>query len=188
MNQFLGPFALVPVPHVAPPKHAAGPVGGGARSKVLGLVMQQQMGDFWCWAATASSVSKFYDHQSQWTQCDVASACLAQACCASPKPCDTPFVLEDPLQRTGNLQGSPFPGTATWEQVQTEIDAGRVVCCFIDWGDQSGHFVAISGYDRDTNDVVIDDPLYQRDTMPYDVFVSAYEDRGRWTYTYLTEA
>lgn len=186
MANFLGPF--VPIPSPTSLILDSSPVGGSARSNSLGFVMQQQMGNFWCWAAATSSVSAFYDARSAWTQCSIADACLMQACCASPISCDRPFVLDAPLTRTGNLQGTPFTGVGTRQQIQDEIDAGRVVCCFIDWGDQSGHFVAISGYDWGTDDLVIDDSLYQRSTVPYPVFTSSYLSKGSWRYTYLTEA
>lgn len=182
---FLGPF--VALPPVSPP-FAAAPLGGSSGSaRTLQLNMQQQQGTYWCWAANTSSVSMYYNARSTWTQCQVASGCLTQPCCTVPAPCDTPFVLDIPLQTSGNLQGVPFSGIATRAQIQAEIDHDRVVCCFIDWGDFTGHFVAIAGYDWSTDDLVIDDPLYARSTTPYTVFVSSYLGRGNWAYTYLTQ-
>lgn len=184
MPAFLGPF--VPLP--APPTTSASPRGGAGASRTLPLAMQPQEATFWCWAATATSVAHFYDAHSTWTQCALAGTCLSKSCCADHAPCDEVFVLDVPLRTTGNLQGAAFAGPATRAQVQTEIDAGRVICCFVDWGDTSGHFVAISGYDRSHDDVQIDDSFYGRSTKPFDTFVASYQGKGSWTFTYLTEA
>lgn len=182
--EFLGPLVPLQPLHAA----AATPLVGAGMNRTLPLVMQAQQADYWCWAATTFSVSSFYDLQSDRTQCQIASTCLTQPCCAAPAPSDKPFVLEVPLQTTGHLQGDPFPGPASRAQIQAEIDQSRVVCCFIDWSDFTGHFVTIASYDWRTDDLVIDDPLYARSTTPYEVLLASYLGRGSWTYTYLTQA
>jgi hypothetical protein len=182
---FLGPFD--PLPALPPIAHLS-PIGGGAPT-LLGFVMQRQQQDFWCWAATTASVSAFFDSSSPWTQCLVASHSLGRSsCCVAPGPCDVPFTLDQPLNHTNNLD-STLATNDSLSNVQSEIDAGRPVCCHILWNDGSGHFVALTGYDPSTDDVVVDDPLYGSDTMPYDEFAFRYHGGlGRWDFTYFTKS
>jgi hypothetical protein len=187
---FLGP--LTPVLPLIPPITAASPIGGGApvggaAPNSLGFAMQTQQGSNWCWAATASSVSCFFNPASTWTQCAVADACLQNNCCAAPAPCDVTYSLDVPLSQTGNLQGTPFPGPDTTAGVQAEIKAGRPVCCHISWQGGGGHFVAISGYDAATGDVFVVDPLGTSVSLPFGTFVSSYQGSGGWDYTYNTQ-
>lgn len=185
---FLGP--LLPLPQAAKAIAPQYPLAGGAGpggSNALPFAMQTQQETNWCWAATTSSVSGFFDTNSQWTQCGVASSCLMSSCCTAPGPCNCTHTLDDPLSRTGNLQGPPFFGSDTTNGLQSEIDQGRPVCCFISWAGGGGHFVAISGYNWSTGDVFIEDPLYGRATIPFSTFVSTYRGSGRWDYTYYTQ-
>jgi len=182
---FLGPLQPLPQEIPATLDSPRGGAGTGARS--LAFAMQTQQGDNWCWAATTSSVAQFFDPGSTWTQCDIASACLQVQCCATPRPCDVQFTLDDPLRRTGNLQGNPFAGNDTMDNLQLEIDGGRPVCCHISWNGGGGHFVAISGYNRGTDDVFIEDPLYGEDSVPFSEFVSSYRGSGSWDFTYYTQ-
>lgn len=185
---FLGP--LLPLP---PAAKAIGPQGlplGGAGPggpNALPFAMQVQQQSNWCWAATTSSVSGYFDASSPWNQCNVASTCLMSSCCTVPDPCNCPYTLDDPLRRTGNLQGSACPRSDTFDGLQSEINQGRPVCCHIDWGNNTGHFVAISGYDRSEGDVFIEDSLYGPATIPFPDFVSSYRGSGRWDYTYYTQ-
>ncbi len=186
LPSFLGPLVPLPLP-AAPLLRFAGPIGGAAASANLNLSVEAQMGNNWCWAATSKSVSAFFDPASPWTQCGIAAACLGGQCCVAPAPCDVPFALEIALAVTGNLQGAPQQGSDSRANVQGEIDGGRPVCCHIAWSADSGHFVAISGYDWNTDDVFVEDPLYGSQTVPYAGFVSAYRGSGSWDYTYLTQ-
>lgn len=182
---FLGPFQPLPA---SGPTMAASPVGGaGFAATTLPFVMQSQLQGNWCWAATSSSVSAFFDPSSGWSQCNVASASLGSACCSAPLPCDRPFTLDGPLTVTGNLQGL-LAGNDVRASLQAEIDAGRPVCCHISWISGGGHFVALAGYDWSTDDLLVDDPLYGRQTVPYSTFVAAYRGAGSWDYTYYTQA
>jgi hypothetical protein len=188
LPSFLGPLQSIPplaVAAFASPAGGAGAAGGQTAS--LQFSMQSQMETNWCWAATTASVSRFFDSQSSWSQCNVANACLANDCCASPDPCNVEYVLDIPLTQTGNLQGAAFGGTDTRAALQAEIDAGRPVCCHISWDGGGGHFVAVSGYDWSTDDVFVNDPLYGSDTVPFDKFATSYRDSGTWDFTYHTQ-
>lgn len=180
---FLGPFEALRSPAEM---HALPIGGGGLAANALSFDMQRQEQDYWCWAATTSSVSRYFNSGSPWDQCEVASASLGAECCAAPLPCDRPYTLDDPLGLVGNLQ-LLVASSDVRENVELEINAGRPVCCHITWTDGSGHFVAVSGYDWNTDDVIIEDPLYGPQTVPFHTFVSSYRGTGSWDFTYYTQ-
>jgi Peptidase_C39 like family len=186
---FLGP--LVPLPKASKSNlthsYIVQPVGGAPASNSLPFSMQTQQGNFWCWAATSSSVSHFFNQNSAWTQCNIASTCLNSECCTTLAPCDKPYTLDGPLTQTGNLRGSAVSGNDTFAGVKAEIDQGRPVCCHISWSGGGGHFVAISGYDDSNQDLFVEDPLYGKRPEPYATFVNSYRGSGTWDYTYYTQ-
>ena len=144
--------------------------------------------DNWCWAATSTSVSHYYDTSSAWTQCAVATSCLApERCCEAAKPCDIPYRLDLALQATANLRRM-VSKSLPFEDLVTEIDAGAPVCCHIAWSGGGGHFVAVIGYDSTNEDVDVADPYYGPSTIPVSTFESSYRSSGRWGYSYLTES
>lgn len=163
------------------------PEGGGPLGfKSLAFTMQQQQMENWCWAATSTSVSQFFDSDSTWTQCAVATTCLSpERCCEMPLPCDKQFRLDLALQATANLRGM-VGGALPFEDLATEIDAGSPVCCHIAWPGGGGHFVAVIGYDSANQDVDVADPYYGSSTLPLSTFLSAYQSTGRWGFSYLT--
>ncbi|WP_371128880.1 papain-like cysteine protease family protein [Nitrosospira sp. Nsp1] len=152
--------------------------------------MQKQQRDKWCWAATTSSVSIYFDASSQWSQCAIAMTCLGESCCITPAPCDIPYVLDVPLSQTNNLQGSAIAAPDDRADLQAQIDNGAPVCCHIAWAGGGGHFVTVSGYDWSTDDVIVDDPLYGPDParVPYNTFVNSYRGSGTWDWSYHTQA
>lgn len=165
-------------------------VGSGAQLVQLqGYVRQQQDETNWCWAAVTSSVNHYYlgGNPNFWTQCAIAAKCLGLDCCQFPYACDVPYYLDASLSCTGNLV-SAGPGAITFAELMGEIDKQMAVCCHISWNGGGGHFVAIVGYDQNTKDVLVADPFYGVDLVPYDTFVSSYNGMGTWDYTYLTKA
>ena len=165
---------------------------GPPLAKTLQFAMEQSREKDWCWAATAVSVSRYYHPQSSWNQCKVADACLSLPCCHQPVPasCLRTHNLTGPLRQTGNLNrcGS---GSGSLQDVETEINNGRPVCCHVKWQGGGGHFVAIVGYDLLANDVVVKDPKGNVTTLPYTVFCKSYSvgsnKGGVWDYTYYTQ-
>ena len=157
---------------------------------ILNFTMEIQEEDNWCWAATAASVSFFYAQQRRWTQCKVASATLGQSCCENHHPCDEPWSLDSALTNTGNFDRMQ-EGVILWQEIKNEITAGRVLCAFIRWHDNSdvGHFVAVSGVEKigRSKKVCIGDPIYGESVMPYSRFRDNYRDLGSWTWTYFTK-
>src|SRR5262249_52700326 len=63
---------------LAPVGAAAAPPGGAAAvapgADAMPFLMQIQLQDNWCWAATATSVSHFYNSASAWSQIALAKA------------------------------------------------------------------------------------------------------------------
>jgi Papain-like cysteine protease AvrRpt2 len=128
-----------------------GAMGGGAPgSRVLGFAIQSQPQSNWCWAAVSTSVARFYDSSSSWTQCTVADQALRRNdCCAGgasdPQKCNKPWYLDRALGVTGNLE-SAISRTLTFAEVQTEIAADAPIGCRVGWYGGGGHFLVIAGW------------------------------------------
>ncbi len=159
----------------------------------LPFAMQHQLQREWCWAAVAASVSRFYDVGSPWTQCRLANEELGQTtCCAdgSTRDCNKPWLLENALGRTRNMNGFPVAGSATMGSIATEIDGRRPVGVRIGWVNAAGqevggHFVVIDGY-ADLDLLDIQDPWYGPSTVSLEGLLFHYKGNGRWTHTYYT--
>lgn len=168
----------------------AGLAGGGAPPvwQNLSFSMQPQQQTQWCWAAVTASVARFFSVGSAWAQCGLANQELNQTtCCAngSTTGCNQPWYLDRSLQRTGNLK-TFAAGTATMNQIQGEITAGRPLGVRIGWANGGGHFVAIDGCAApDLLD--IQDPWYGHSTIDLAHFQTSYQGNGSWTHTYWTQ-
>ncbi len=159
-------------------------------SVALNFNMQPQTQSNWCWAATSSSVSHYYSAYSPWTQCKVANGELGYSnCCNSPvpSPCNVSWYLDRALTRTENFV--TVTGPATFEQVRSEIEAGRPVGARIGWSGGGGHFMCIYGCDviAGTQYFDIDDPIYAKNSPTVATFSSSYQGSGTWTHTYYTK-
>lgn len=157
---------------------------------VLPFNMEMQTKSNWCWAATSKSVSHYYSRLSPWTQCKIASSELGQTCCTSPvpSPCNVPWYLDRSLQRTQNfisVQG----GTISFQEIRNQLNNGFVVGACIGWNSGGGHFMVIYGVSRTlTNEYLyIDDPIYGKSILLYNVFATNYQGSGTWTHTYFTK-
>lgn len=160
-------------------------------STVLPFNMQAQTQTNWCWAATSTSVSHFYFGASSWTQCKVAGAELSRSdCCNSPvpSPCNVPWYLDRALTRTSNFV-SIVSGTISYDAIEAELKAGRVIGTRIGWNGGGGHFMAIHGCSRigSTEYVDIDDPIFGKTHITLATFTNNYQGSGRWTHTYYTK-
>ena len=157
---------------------------------VLPFNMEAQTQSNWCWAATSTSVSKFYSVFSPWTQCKVAVGELNLSCCSWPTPstCNVPWYLDKALTRTQNYV-SVQSGTISWEGVKQELENGLVIGARIGWNGGGGHFVAIHGVSKTGNVkyLHIDDPIYRKSVITYSQFATNYQGSGTWTHTYFTK-
>ncbi|MCX6624929.1 MAG: C39 family peptidase [Acidobacteria bacterium] len=165
--------------------------------------MQRQEKSEWCWAAVSVSVDRFFRPNSRHTQCDIAGAALGRSCCDGARPapsdsCNTPHALHPVLGRFHLLAADPIVKPLTFNQVRTEIDAGRPVCVLIKWLDNNGqvtdrgHFIALDGYrvtPAQKMFVSITDPMYGSSETSFDQFVDrkgGYRDgRGVWFASFL---
>jgi len=153
--------------------------------------MQHQVNSNWCWAATSTSISLYYDPASGWTQCKVACFALPRPdCCAAPTPsaCNVSFYLNQALTVTGNfvnMVNNPLPIA----QIETEINAYRVIGVRIGWFGGGGHFIAIYGFDDSTGSdyVYADDPIYGKSYQLLSNFTNNYQSAGQWTHSYFTK-
>jgi hypothetical protein len=158
----------------------------------LAFVMQHQQQTEWCWAALTASVSCYYNGSSSWTQCRLVNAELNQAgCCVhgGSSQCNNPWYPEQSLTRTGNLDRMDG-AAASFDQVDTEIDAGRPLGVRIAWAGGGGHAVAVAGYLQGTggNHLAIADPWYGASDVLEDTFRMAYQGTGSWNATYVTRS
>lgn len=163
------------------------PPGGAATGVTLAFLMERQIKDQWCWAATAKSVSIFYNNGSTWTQCLVAAATLQQQCCQAPQPCNKPWYLTEALTKTGNFVRYDNP--LSFSDLQNELSTGRPIGCRIGWADGKGHFVVIHGCrtDQGINYLRIDDPSAGKSETTENGFRTAYLGTGSWTHSFITK-
>jgi hypothetical protein len=152
--------------------------------------MQSQTQPNWCWAATSTSTSLFYNPASGWTQCKVASSELNQTCCTTPVPgpCNVPWYLDRALTRTRNFVS--LTGPVSFQAVEAELRAGRVLGARIGWHGGGGHFMVIYGCSTvaGTQYLNIDDPIYGKSNPSFTTFSNNYQGAGSWTTTYYTRA
>jgi Papain-like cysteine protease AvrRpt2 len=153
--------------------------------------MQSQQETNWCWAAVSTSVSRYYDSASTWTQCSVANGELGRTdCCGSGAggACNVYGFLNTSLQRVGHLDH--WDGNvASFQTVDDEIDAGRPIGIRVAWSGGGAHFLAVIGYLEDTqNYVAVDDPIYGKSDLTYNALTTSYQGSGTWTHTYYTKA
>lgn len=173
-------------PFAAPVLGVGGPPPAG---RSLPFNMQTQLHENWCWAATATSVSQFYWPTSDWTQCKVACRTVGRTdCCNSslPTACNQPARLDVALQQTQNLAN--MIGPVSFDQVRSEIDAGRVLGARTAWKGGGAHFVALYGYDVAAGQqwLLVDDPSSHKSRVGFAEFQSRYEGIGTWSHTYYT--
>lgn len=158
-------------------------------AKTLGLVMQKQQQDEWCWAGVSTSVSLYYDPKSGFTQCTVVNAGLKQTTCCTDggsEACDQPWQLELALGIVGRLNRD-FGGKLPLKAIAEQVERTRPVGLCIDWKGGGGHFVVVDGYDEKAGKIDIKDPLFGHSVVAYDSFPESYQGGGTWGWTYLTK-
>jgi len=185
---------LAPLGAAAAPAGGATPVAPGVDS--IAFAMQTQLQDNWCWAATATSVSHFYDCMSGWTQCILANSILplpgGEDCCTNGtvSACDVPWYLDKALNATSNLF-DVRSGVVSFPDLTDLIASGNPLGARIGWTGGGGHFVVLHGWKKTTTgDEYVDvaDPDIGSSTLLYNGFVSGYRTVGSWTHSYWTQA
>jgi len=146
----------------------------------------------WCWACAGTAISQHYPSPRYSRPCDLVNDELNKtSCCVdgNTTSCNQPWYLDSTLKRTGNFS-STTPRSLDITEIKQEIDADRPIGVRIEWGDGSGHFVVLGGYDdtlpAGSEEVAVFDSLYGDAPANLTQFISAYLGSGRWTDTYFT--
>lgn len=168
----------------------------------IGIEAEPQKGDFWCWAAVAVSLDRFFRIGSRRSQCGVATQVLhvAGGCCqgsAARPECDQATFLEDALEAVDQMAGGPSnpserPSTraSQFALIKEQIDLGLPVCIRVAWnrGAGEGHFLMITGYNEvgRRKYVHVEDSIWGSGFYSLSDFANSYQDdEGRWTDSYL---
>ncbi len=167
---------------VAPParrrravSHVAGQIAD------LGLSMEPQQQDNWCWAAVGVSVKKFLG-AATIQQCEQANLQLRrQSCCSDPEGCNLSWILDPAVF-------PPSAGAMPFDTVKQVIDGHRPIAVRIAWSGGGYHFVCSDGYNSSGTApvVAVKDPWLGASSVPYDVLASSYQGIGSWSDSYRT--
>src|SRR5262249_26671070 len=143
------------------------------------FVMRRQQEGNWCWAAVAQAIKRYFSPATALEQCAIVSPVLEEQrglsdpdVCGKPGHFDMTARLQDALSTsvTDNLRLT-LPRTAlAFDRLKTELNAGKPVAARIDWGNGSGHFIAIDGYrefSSGATQALVADPLWPDGTATY---------------------
>ena len=149
-----------------------------------------QRRSFWCWAAVAMSIARYYDSESPVTQCWIANRALGRSDCCfdgpGTEPCNVQGALSTALRTVGHYESQQDPDVA---EVRRQINQQRPVGIFIRWTPTDGHFASICGYgdSPEGTEFVVADPRYgNRSVLASDLLEGRYRGAGTWTELYLT--
>jgi hypothetical protein len=168
---------------------SAPPAGQGSRAPMLSnYVTYFQRRSFWCWAAVAMSIARFYRPDSAVTQCWIANTTLGRSDCCfdGVGSCNVQAALSDALRAVGHYAGQQEADEA---EVCRQIDRNRPVGIFIRWSPEDGHFASICGYGETPLglEFVVADPRYgNRAVLASELLGRRYRGAGVWTDLYLT--
>jgi hypothetical protein len=164
---------------------------GSPAQMLLSYVTYFQRRTFWCWAAVAMSIARFYKPDAESvTQCRIVNSTLGRSdCCfdgADSGSCNVQARLSDALQSVGHYGGQQEADVA---EACSQIDQQRPVGIFIRWSPADGHFASICGYGETPLglEFVVADPRYgNRAVLASDLLSRRYRGSGTWTDLYLT--
>lgn len=167
------------------------PAGGSVPSQhSIGVNMESQIGDNWCWAAVSVSIRNSLGFGPPMMQCEVVKPQLVHSdCCTIPLPggCDQTGQLEIALSDAG-VPASNQGGSLSFVDLQNRIGIDKPVCCAIQWASGAFHFVQVDGYIANGprgDEVFVNDSDGPGGRMSYGTLVSNYgADTGQWVWTY----
>ncbi|MFD2265415.1 papain-like cysteine protease family protein [Lacibacterium aquatile] len=158
------------------------------------LVVEDQRQDNWCWAAVATSLAKYYDPNTPWTQETVANLELDRDDCQHSQTggtCDKVRHLENVLKKMGMLAEWPTKYALPVGSVRKDIEQGNPVGIRIGWRDSKGHYaviVAISGDGLDAS-YYVSDPMYDDGICSRKTLYGNYQGQGGgWNESFRTKA
>jgi hypothetical protein len=197
------PSQQIALPQVTPP----------ANPSALNFQMFAQKGTEWCWAAVASSVSKYLAAQGSaggsYEQCQVARLVLPVGppaiatadCCTNGGAASCPGQsnqynveadLAQALRQTQHMVEPPA-GPLDFNTIQQEIvNNRRPVCIRFTYTSQDAHLLAICDAYRDPQGIatyVLADPMHP-DLYPQSAesLLTSYRNQsGSWSNTYFTQ-
>lgn len=153
----------------------------------LSVPVIQQDTPYWCWAAVASGIARFYG-SSVFPQHVVAGYVLGRQCHpqGGPAACNCGASLTDALVVTDNFW-QMIPRSFTLDEVVRSINTGRPLCVRCEDSNHSGHFVIIYGYSLNGTDLYIADPSGDLFVLPFHQFETSYRAIFTWSETYETK-
>lgn len=163
----------------------------GAPPNHLNMTMQTQQQANWCWSAVSVSIKLFFSPGTSITQCDQANRQLSQTTCCGTggaDVCNVTWYLYRALSGLGNLAAAII-SIIPFDDLVTQIRAGRPVGCRIVWLGGGAHFVAIDGCDPASPNqlITVKDPISGTSVLAYDTFATSYQGVGSWAETCLTK-
>lgn len=184
---------LVPLDVPPPPP----PTEDAAPRFVLPLDMEPQENDFWCWAAVANAIDRYYalrpNGDGNWkSQCQVASTVFGTNCCGAgaSSVCFQTQTMPPALTAVGHQTAWPVQPQLSFDEVAAEVRAGRPVVAFVER--PGGHFVVIRGFGTDGVGrwVQVEDSAFPGgsagEAYYFSTLQSHYPPGGRWTHSYFT--
>lgn len=176
------------IPVTTPPAGTAA-VNGGAQL-VPPLPQVSQRAEEWCWAACIQMVLNRLGVNVQ--QCDIVNKVLNQAiCCDTPEAeaCNQPVGPGDIVstyQKCGH-QAQQITQPVSFEELQSEILAGRPVEVGMAWAGIGGHVAMIQGATIGPQGplLLVNDPKYGSGSVYYVNLLRAY-GLGTWQWTWVS--
>ncbi|EFL14518.1 papain-like cysteine protease family protein [Streptomyces sp. C] len=125
--------------------------------KRLGITMQAQQKNNWCWAAGGNTITTWFGRNYSQNQfCNAAFNRQQGTEC--PNNQATLGNVQTALRWAGINSGSYVTGWLQYSTVQTEINADRPVETRIQWSNGGGHMHVVYGYDTANSWVYWGDP------------------------------
>jgi len=165
--------------------------GAGEDEKQLGIAVEGQKGDRWCWAAVAVSLRRVRRKDlPPLEQCQLAQIVIPGDlhCCGTlkaPTECDKAAFLEDALTASEVSFSGP-DSTFSFPAICDHIRGDRPVACRIDFPPpELPHFVVVDGFNADDRKLSVEDPKRGPLTMTVTSFVTDYNgEGGTWGATF----
>jgi len=170
------------------------PAATAEEEKHIGLTVEPQKGDQWCWAAVAVSLRALLRTDlPPLEQCRIAEMVLpgGLSCCdgsdQAPPVCDKAALLDDGLTAAG-VAAARTDSPISFHDVCEQIRHERPVACRIDFPPPHlPHFVVIEGFiEGDDRQYSVTDPKRGKGMMDSVTFESDYaHEGGTWRATFL---
>lgn len=160
------------------PASAAASTSPAVSARNLGINMQVQQYDEWCWVASGDTIATYLGHGTdQNSFCDLAIGQSTSAQCPNQ-----PGYLswdQNAFSALGLSPGSDAGGAVSWSTVTSNIDANHPMETGIAWTAGGGHAEVIYGYDAGSQSIYFGDP-WPSDTRYNLMSYSAYTSNSQF--------